>query len=402
MRSRRSFIGAFAHMFAWPLSGWNENVYYNPAAECSEKDEDAVFVYTTNGTFDKHGAFSCIVEWLANTPGALPPNVHSIHLVIYQSRYQGEGIDDYAYQLRDYIVANEHKNVILLGHSRGGLVNAFFAEFLAQEAGINVLGVESLTTPFDGSYLARFFSMISESVKQMRPGDDFLECLKDKMRQSCVQYFYHVAGWDWIVKPENCCALEEHRQFITWYSKEGHLSIMRSMKCAKKISAHLWQLCQPFLAKELSADTSQPNDCDDFVIIPNQEDDGEKEADQDFVLMGEPDLPERLDCDIQAHINLLSAQNSEIHQAKILLLYTLREKLFQAIFDTHTLYSEAASVGDFIRDFFESEKAMPVRQTILFPAPSQWEEVVNQLIRGYQDTPFPDKTVQVNNAPAFK
>jgi hypothetical protein len=91
-------------------------------------------------------------------------------------------IEFFAEQLADQIKANNDQNVILFGHSRGGLIACEFAENLAAKHHITVQGVIAACTPFGGTDTAIFpFTLFSKSIDQMKTDSPYLRKLKNKI-----------------------------------------------------------------------------------------------------------------------------------------------------------------------------------------------------------------------------
>lgn len=236
-----SYTGMLTHTFCWVSSRAGNYHYNNPHATPSETD-DRIDIYCVHGTADRPQAFARIAERLLAK--GLPASIHSITLVSFDGRYQGKGIEFFAQQLMDKIRTDGAKRVILIGHSRGGLVNAYAAEYLAAQAGISVVSLFSLGTPFQGSTLAIApTSWFSESVKQMEPDSPFLAKLREKILASSSLYYFIVGKDDYIVgsgrshipeyvasKPDSLIELE---------TIHGHLSMMSSQKLIGQIHAIL-------------------------------------------------------------------------------------------------------------------------------------------------------------------
>lgn len=218
------------HVYSW-LIGGGDFTYLNPNYK-TENDHKRAVIYCVHGTADRSAAFSIIANLIYPY---LPEDISAIKLVAFDHRAQGVGTDEFARQLRNKIQASNDQNVILMGHSRGGLVVAYFKEFLAQNANINVQNAIPICAPFQGSKWAIFFvSWFSESVKQMERESDFLRELNTKMLQSAAdkKYFFIGAEYDYIVPAELSCP-SECEELLKIVKKHGHLSIMTSIELAE-------------------------------------------------------------------------------------------------------------------------------------------------------------------------
>jgi pimeloyl-ACP methyl ester carboxylesterase len=140
------------HIGLWIAADFIQKNYVNPKfkapKESKEADAAGIGVYCVHGTADREGAFAPIAQEICVK---LPESISSIHLVSFQKRFRGKGIDFFAGELLREIRKNRHKRVILCGHSRGGLIVSAFAENFSKLAGIEVLGVFNICAPFGGS-----------------------------------------------------------------------------------------------------------------------------------------------------------------------------------------------------------------------------------------------------------
>lgn len=219
--------GMFTHVFSWIATTGGDYCYKNPNFS---GDED-IAIYCIHGTADRSASFQRMAERLLEKD--LPSNISSINLVSFESRYQGKGIAFFAKQLADKIKANGHKKVILMGHSRGGLVIAHFAQYLAKEYDIEVVLVLSICAPFGGSYLALApMSLFSRSVGQMQINSVYLKNLNTSIEKNAVcPYVFITAEEDGIVTCD--CAfiskyVAQNKGSLLVLDRHGHLSIMSS------------------------------------------------------------------------------------------------------------------------------------------------------------------------------
>lgn len=222
--------GALRHAGLWLTASFSDVVYLNPKHEPSKHQVENIAVYCVHGTADRSNSFSLIAGRMLKEREGLSGKISTIHLSAFNGRYQGNDIEFFAKQLLEKIKKNEHKNVILMGHSRGGLVIAYLTEYLAKIADVNVLCVIPICSPFMGSGLAMSpLSSLSGSVKEMEHFSDFLKDLEAKILKTTTPYFYFAAENDDIVSPKSCC-IPQHSQRMRELSRHGHLSIMSSWR----------------------------------------------------------------------------------------------------------------------------------------------------------------------------
>ncbi|KTC95723.1 putative lipase [Legionella erythra] len=224
-----SYTGVLTHTFYWLTSPANDLVYKNPNYKPVE-GQPGVAIYCVHGTADRPAAFTRIAERLIEQ--GLPDDVESIHLVSFEGRGQGLSIKNFSNQLIGKVKINKHKRVILIGHSRGGLVATQAAEDLAEEGDVDPLLCMGICAPYLGSYLARWpLSWFSSSVSEMEEDSPFLDKLNEKLATSKIPYHFIEALRDGIVLENHGYAesyLKQHPDALSRYGRHGHLSIMSS------------------------------------------------------------------------------------------------------------------------------------------------------------------------------
>ena len=220
---------AIYHSLRWLTTRLTDITYKNPNFKAPVTDNavlnEGIAIYCVHGTADNVVAFDDAANYLA---GCLPTAVSGMHLVAFDERGKGISIRDFARQLANKIIANGHKTVILAGHSRGGLVAAYLYEFLAREAGINVVFSFSIGSPYGGSPLALPpMTWVSKSVQEMQKDSDFLKELKAK-KDSSHHYVCAAAADDYIVNVKDANFNEETPPTV--FENQSHLSVMHDPK----------------------------------------------------------------------------------------------------------------------------------------------------------------------------
>jgi len=219
-----AYTGVITHTLKWLSAPFITTEFKNPKYH---GDDHGTVIYCIHGTFDGPAAFSDLTQKLL--ADGLPDHISEIRLVSFTGRYQGNSIEFFAKQLDEQITKNQHSNVILFGHSRGGLVAAYYSENLAPQKNVKVHGVLAISTPFKGSTKANSpLKIISTSVEEMQPDSPFLRCLSPKIAASTIPYHYFAAKDDALVQPDACCIDEHRSRMITMETSHGHLSILSS------------------------------------------------------------------------------------------------------------------------------------------------------------------------------
>jgi predicted alpha/beta hydrolase family esterase len=262
-----STTGMIAHTYSWLTSPSKSQSYSNPSFKNEQNQESKTAVYFIHGTADRAGAFKRIAKRLIKA--GLPEEICSLILLAFDQRYQGNSIEFFAEQLRDKIKANNHQRVILIAHSRGGLVAAYFAEFLAKLAGIEVVLIFTIGTPFNGSYLAiKPLSLFSDSVQEMEIDSEFLTKLKKKIDENQAKnYHFFIATEDAIVPGESGYIKEyiaKYPESLSILDRHGHLSVMSS----HRLVSHITSLLSSYFNSSQKALTEMvTSKWDEFTLI---------------------------------------------------------------------------------------------------------------------------------------
>lgn len=128
----------------------------------------------------------------------------------------------------------KHPNIILIGHSMGGLIASFYSEYLAPPH--EVSAVITLGSPFQGTKLAALG--MGQNAVEMAPNSKLLSDLTQKIEKSSVKYHYIASKIDNLIVPwdsaipafskdrdNNKLILEDH----------GHLSLLISPKVINQV-----------------------------------------------------------------------------------------------------------------------------------------------------------------------
>ncbi|MDR3492561.1 MAG: alpha/beta hydrolase [Gammaproteobacteria bacterium] len=256
-----SVTGAVRHAAMWLFAGYSDQVYKNPNFKPTLENPKGIAIYCVHGTADRVSAFSLIAHRLLMN---LSPSISAIHLCAFTARVRGIGIEDYASQLQEKMIANGDENVFILGHSRGGLVAVHFAVNLAAKANIKVWGVFSIASPLGGCALALPpISWLSSSVYQMRIESHFLKDLREQVKASNLKFIYFSAENDSIVTLKSTY-IEENCHAKIVLERHGHLSIMSSYKLLAYLHKYLNEL-----TSTLTKDPVE-NENDEIIIIEDE------------------------------------------------------------------------------------------------------------------------------------
>ncbi|VVC76425.1 hypothetical protein AQUSIP_17380 [Aquicella siphonis] len=345
--------GAVTHSMSWLTSSFVDVVYRNPRYNADLSPDESLSIWCVHGTADRNSSFRGVAESLQND---LAENVYAIYLPAFDSRYTGKGIEHFAMQLTDKILASKIPNVVLMGHSRGGLVISYLAAFLAAECGLNVKVVYAIGTPFGGSDKAGgFLSWISQSVRQMEINSDFLEELVRKIKSTQTPHVFFAALQDALVPLYSAHVPGQHDKCIV-LPDDGHLSMMNSPELISQLRYHLSLM-------NIIVLPARPDECIiDASVNSEKSYSVFDEEDEEYVIVsGSEALTMRDAC------NELSAYTEKMKlkkhmwsaAAKIQILEILQARLgriYQG--GEREEYPEAVSVGDYIAAFLQDTAVM--------------------------------------------
>jgi pimeloyl-ACP methyl ester carboxylesterase len=329
-----NLTGALVHSLLWLTGSFTDVVQVNPRYKRPDNVDEGVAIYCIHGTADRSSSFGRIASRILQR---LPCSVSGIHLISFDKRAQGAGIDDFALQLREKIRANGHKDVVIMGHSRGGLIAAYYAEYFAAEDNVNVHFVIPICTPFGGSALAMMpLSWMSSSVRQMEAHGPFLEELADKIRASGRKYYPVSAENDVLVAPDAVC-IPEHRPILLVLDRHGHLSITSSHRLNQYILQRLGELCFNLYHERCHS-----------ISAPQTDPRSDNETESPLTL-------ENVCIDLDGQIQKLQSRG-HLRQttAKVEVLMRLRDMLCQMIEgDRGQHYPQAENTGEFIVSYLQ-------------------------------------------------
>lgn len=151
----------------------------------------------------------------------------------------GSSIETYAEQVREKALeiqqATGKNDLILINHSKGGLVSSYYATHLA--APKTKLTVVNIGSPFEGTPIA--YLGFGDDAYEMRPGSEFHEQLRQKMKEHSEIRFFDVATKRDEIVPLSSALSGENRVQQLVINDLGHLSLIFSSRVANQICAWL-------------------------------------------------------------------------------------------------------------------------------------------------------------------
>ncbi|MBU6446274.1 MAG: alpha/beta fold hydrolase, partial [Verrucomicrobia bacterium] len=134
----------------------------------------------------------------------------------------------------DIALETGRKDLILIGHSMGGLVSSLYATCLAPPN--TVTDVITIGSPLNGTPMARVG--IGPNAREMQPSSALVQEVRAKMAQRPDIRFFHLATKsDQLVIPGTSAVIPEHRNFI--FEDLGHASMLYSRRASDQIAEWL-------------------------------------------------------------------------------------------------------------------------------------------------------------------
>ena len=243
-------------IFAIPkhCSGWlNYHLFYNQYQSTFNNhnfnvSNEPVSIYIIHGTADNPTSCMPLKDDLFKT--GLDANIATVRIPDLSLK-RNSGIQFYAEDLARIIKKNNDKKVIIIGHSRGGLIASYYTENYAKRDRVKVLLTVPVCSPFRGTVISSFASFFfssdnDTSLRQMRPNTSFLTNLSKSITDNgVVNYHFFTAENDWIVPYEDECIPfglnpDQIEQCVTKLDKShGHLSAMHSPEMLEKLQKRI-------------------------------------------------------------------------------------------------------------------------------------------------------------------
>lgn len=125
------------------------------------------------------------------------------------------------------------KDLILIGHSKGGLVAAYYATVLANKGQANIEKVITLGSPFRGSPIAHLG--IGKDAAEMRPGSDLLKDLQERIQTSTRPIFFHIGSTMDLVAPARSALLGNNSEHELCIDYIGHTGLLFDRMVTDKV-----------------------------------------------------------------------------------------------------------------------------------------------------------------------
>jgi predicted esterase len=213
----------FRHLKNWVFIKNKEIKYFNPNFSASSiQNTSIIFVH---GAVDKAGAFNDLIDGLLPT---LSPQI--TYLISVSFRGLDKGIAAYADKLIQIIKKTGSSDVILIGHSRGGIICAYAAEYFAVENKIKIRGIIAIASPFHGSkYIQYPLTAFMKSMDEMRIDSELIKNLRELLNQNQHHYkYFFISGGEDLLVETNSSVLVIPGSQSKIFPDYGHLSILHA------------------------------------------------------------------------------------------------------------------------------------------------------------------------------
>lgn len=146
-------------------------------------------------------------------------------------RHPLRSIREYAKQVEEKVqqIVKEtgRKDLILIGHSMGGLVSSLYAP-----RDPSVKKVITIGSPLHGTPMA--YLGIGPNAKEMRPSSELLQEIREGMRKSSTRFFHIATRCDQLVIPGDSAMLKENEHVV--FEDLGHVSLIYSKRVAAQVA----------------------------------------------------------------------------------------------------------------------------------------------------------------------
>ena len=144
-------------------------------------------------------------------------------------------IEEYAAKVQKKAeqIAEETGDVelVLVGHSMGGLVSAYYALYLAPEG--TVRSVATLGSPLQGTTTADFG--IGQCAQQMRYQSEFVTALGRDISLSPIPFLHLGSKTDFVIRPNSSALLHGPNSRVYEYESMGHMMYLLSQSVVDKV-----------------------------------------------------------------------------------------------------------------------------------------------------------------------
>jgi len=180
-----------------------------------------------------HGYFNFASVWLFLAPRLFKRLNRSIYTLNLGNPLKP--IEHYAKRVKEKVDQIEKetgsRQVILVGHSMGGLVSLCYSLFIDKKD--TVEKVVTLGSPLKGTIMARIG--VGACARQMQRGSDFLKKLKQEYDNTSINAYHLVTKKDELVIPYTSGLLSKDETRHCTLDHMGHIELLYSKKIEDQV-----------------------------------------------------------------------------------------------------------------------------------------------------------------------
>lgn len=169
--------------------------------------------------------------WFRKQLTNLPCPIYTVNLEPAYGTIQEITEHSIAKKIAEIKTDSNCEEIILIGHSMGGLVASYYSEFLDKDNLIKK--IITIGTPFHGTKLC--VAAAGENAKQMYPDSKFSQELISKINISSKQYYQVLSQFDNLVFPWRSAILDNSRTTKFILPLSSHLGMLHCRKVIKQI-----------------------------------------------------------------------------------------------------------------------------------------------------------------------
>lgn len=149
-------------------------------------------------------------------------------------------IATHAYEVKlkidEILKGRKNRKIRLIGASRGGVIAAYYTEYLAKSARVEVLDVVTMASPLKGTKLAHKLITKKVLLEDIGFGSEKIEQLRSKIiANKSVRYFHIATTNDLMIIPYDSALTGKNRKRELIVSGYSHNSLLYCPKIASKV-----------------------------------------------------------------------------------------------------------------------------------------------------------------------
>jgi len=203
-------------------------VYVKPPKKYLTHDEDKVFpILIIQGYMDRWGFIKNLADKISDYGFAvhvLPELKNNLEDITYSAKYISKYIED-----------NKLEDVVIIGHSKGGLIGKYI--LVNENNKKNVIGLITISTPFLGSLMANYFKFLKSN--EFEPKNKLLKELwsHHEVNKRIIAIFPKIDNVVWVKNSSLEGALEN-----IYLNTSGHHRILFDKSAQEKIISSINKL----------------------------------------------------------------------------------------------------------------------------------------------------------------